>query len=239
MFISFNRKSLKGVVITFSAVLEGLFFIGIIALIYWLFLSKYLELHVSMEEFTVERKSILLANALISSEKIAVVEEGKINRGVLDAEKLDKFFVKSDDWLADIKLLLNQVDIGISYPNSINLVRILDLEDCNNEKCKGWIALLSSQINIEGVSISKFSTCLIENIKVDAGSLFRGIFGGLILALWQPWDIDKCLKNSAPSGIRNVFSTSKITSEGLPILIKYPNGEVHVGRISVYVGEFI
>ncbi|MEM5815067.1 MAG: hypothetical protein QXD89_01085 [Candidatus Aenigmatarchaeota archaeon] len=239
MFIKSSKKSLKGIVITFSAVLEGLFFIGIIALIYWLFLSKYLELHVSMEEFKVERKSILLANALISSEKIVVVEEGKVSRGVFDAEKLDKFFVKSNDLLADIKLLLNQVDMGISYPNSINLVRIVDLEDCNNNVCKGWVGVLYSQSNIEGMSTYKFFNCMIENIKIDIGSFFRHSIGGIILALWQPWDIEKCVKNSLPPGIRYLFSSSKITSEGLPILIRYPNGEFHIGRISVYVGEFL
>jgi hypothetical protein len=236
--ISKQRRN-KGISITLSFILGALFAIGIIGLLYWLLLSRILEIHIAINENTNERHAINLANVLISSEKIAYEKEGVIMRDVLDKEKLDKVFVKKSEFLSDIKAFAQPKDIGIGYPNSINIVRIIDLEKCSLNDCEGWIAFLSGPVSLKGLSISKFASCLSEHVKLDAGLVFRWIVGGTVIGLWQPYDLKNCVQNTIPSSLKSLFSKSKISSEGLPVLIRYPNGELHFGRISVAVGEWV
>lgn len=242
-----REKRSKGLSLVVSAVLGALFTIGVIALFYWLFLSKILEIHVAIDEATTERHAINLANVLISSEKLAY-EDGKIQRGVLDSNKLDNLFIKKDTFLSDVSRYILPVDIGIGYPNTLNLVEVLDLEKCDNiGNCDGWIASLSGPISLEGLDIVKFATCLAENIKIDVGSIFRFAGSGILLghaagapaALWQPWDIEKCVKNTIPPSLNEFFTNSEISSKGLPVLIRYQDGTMHVGRIIVGVGEWL
>jgi hypothetical protein len=233
--ISKQKKKNKGIAITMSLILGGLFAIGLMGLIYWIFISRILEVHVAIDEYTNERHAINLANLLLSSEKIVYEKEGKLMRGILDSEKLDNVFSRENFFSIN-----NPVDIGIGYPNSITIVRIIDLESCSTSgDCKGWAAVLSGPISLEGLSIAKFTNCLSENVKLDVGSIFRFVVGGMPMALWQPWDLKNCVQNTVPSSVKSFFTNSEISSEGFPVLIKYPNGDFHLGRMSVAVGEFL
>jgi hypothetical protein len=236
----FQHRSRKGLALTFGAVLEGLFTIGALSLLYWLLLSRFLEIHLAVTEATVERHAINLANVLISSEKIAYEKDEKISRGVLDSSKLDDVFIRKSEFLAYAKGYLQPKDIGIGYPNTLNLVEVIDLENCKDSECDGWIVSLSGPILLEGLSVSKFATCLTENVKIEIGSLFRLIAtGDPVMALWQHWDINKCIQNTMPGSVKSFFTASSISSKGLPILIRYPNGELHIGKIIVGVGEWV
>ncbi|MEM3393666.1 MAG: hypothetical protein QXY79_01300 [Candidatus Methanomethylicia archaeon] len=228
MNMNFMLRKNKGLTITLSAILEGLLLFGIIALLLWIFISRIFEVHVISDQISIERKSLNLANILISSDKLCYESNGKIYRGILDANKLDTFFVKNDYPI--------QVDIGIGYPNSINIVSVVDLESCNpdclfsygeceNSFCDGWFAYLSAPISLEGFSTSKFFTCMIENFKP-----MRAIFG------WYHQDLEKCVKYSQEStGISIFYTKGAPVNNGLPILIRYTNGELHIGRIFVLV----
>ena len=225
----------KGLTHTMMFILKGLFAIAIIGLLYWLFLDTILQMHVAINENTNERHAINLANVLISSEKLAYENDRKMMRGILDVDKLDEIFVRSGSFtLIPIK------DIGIGYPNSLTLVRIIDLEKCNSfDICDGWIGYLSGPITLQGLSIVKFGECLSEHAKANVESLFRGILTGPALAWWHPLDLQNCVQNNIPSSFSSIFSNSQITSEGFPIVIKYPNGDMHLGRIYVLLGEFL
>jgi hypothetical protein len=179
-----------------------------------------------MGQVAIERQSINLANVLISSEKLAYEQNGKIYRGILDAEKL-KIFTKNGE--------PTEVDIGIGYPNSLNVVLVMDMEtcnppcfvqggDCKNSICDTWSAILKGPILIEGFSTIKFISCIGENIKLG-----RAIF------VWYPQDWEKCVRNSLPSSLNLIFTRGAALSYGLPILIRYPNGDLHLGRIFVGV----
>lgn len=230
--MSLEQRRNKGIALTISSVLGSLFAIAIMGLLYWLFLSRILEMHVAVDEATNELRAINLANLLISSEKIAYQRDGKIMRGILDAEKLDDLFVKKQEFLADAKALFRPKDIGIGYPNSLNLVRVVDLEDCDSNGCRGWIAFLSAPLSLEGLSIDKFLVCLGEHVKPDLGAVFRQ-------SLWQPIDVEDCVKNTVPASFKFLFTTSEISSDGLPVLIRYKNGKLHVGKIAVWIGEWV
>ena len=233
------RRKNKGIVLTISAVIEGLFVTGVLALLYWMFLSRVLEVHVVVSEMNAERHAINLANVLISSEKLAYEKDGKISRGILDSTKLDNVFINKREFLSDVRVYLEPKDIGIGYPNTLNLVWVLDLDSCQDSDCDGWMASLSGPVTLEGLKPVKFTECLAENVKLDQwGSNFRFYFGGIFGALWQPQDIEKCIKNANPLGVKSFFTWSAISSSGLPVLIRYPDGDLHIGRIKAGVGEW-
>jgi hypothetical protein len=232
-----SSKQSKGLTLTAFSILASLFSIGIIALLAYIFLSRYLEVHLFVNEVTVERNSINLANVLISHEDLAYVKDGVIQRGVLDAEKLEHL---------DPRML------NIGYPNSLMIVKILDLEKCKAQEselnCDGWFFALNGPVSIQGLSVVKFADCLFNNIDDDFwGKSFRFYLGhilggpliGTIASLWQPHDLVKCVHNTIPSGVVGVFNTNPMIFRGLPILIRYDNGDLHVGRIIVGVVEFI
>jgi hypothetical protein len=233
--MSSRQKKNKGLTLSVSLILGGLFAIGLVGLIYWIFISRILEVHVAIDEYTNERHAINLANLLLSSEKIVYEKEGKLMRGIVDSKKLDNIFSRESSF--DIN---NPIDIGIGYPNSITIVRIIDLETCSiSGDCKGWAAALVGPTSLEGLSIVKFANCLSEHVKLDIGSIFRWVFGGAIMGLWQPWDLKNCVQNTVPPSIKSLFTTSEISSEGFPVLIRYQNSELHLGRMSIAIGEFL
>jgi hypothetical protein len=237
-----QRKN-KGIVETINAVFVGLFVIGALALIYWFFISRILEIHTTVNEATAERHAINLANVLISSEKLAREDEGKILRGILDSGKLDNVFVNKKKFLEaasanNLDEYFQPKDIGIGYPNSLNLVEVIDLESCQNSACDGWIVSLSGPISLQGLSAVKFANCLAETAKLDTGSLFRYMMFGPVGALWQSFDIEKCIANTIPANMKSFFTGTPISSKGLPILIRYPDGDLHIGKIIVGVGEW-
>jgi type II secretory pathway pseudopilin PulG len=160
--------------------------------------------------------------------------DGKLMRGVLDAEKLDETFVRSGSLnLVSIK------DIGIGYPNSFTLVRIVDLEKCDSsDVCDGWIGYLTGPMTLQGLSVIDFGNCVSEHAQTNLESLFKNPLSAPSAALGELLDVKDCAQNNIPSSFSSIFSDSKITSEGFPIVIKYPNGDLHLGRIYVLLGEF-
>jgi hypothetical protein len=239
--MTFLHQKNKGIAITLSAVIEGLFFVAVISLLYWFFWSSILKMHIIMQDATTERHSMNLANVLISSENLTYEKDGNIQRGVLDASKLDNIFIRKNEFpqgyqspnmgsshppVPSLTSMMEQ-DIGIAYPNSINLVEITDLEICQNSICDGWVASLSGPINLEGLSVVNFVDCLGENFNTGA------------LTLWYPQDIEKCIKNNIPASISSFFTQGPVSSNGIPVLIRYSNGELHIGKMIVGVVEFL
>jgi len=236
----YKQKNNKGFSETVNAVFGGLFVIGVIALLYWLFISRIFEMRTSMTEALTERHAMNLANVLISSEKLAYEQNGKISRGILDSTKLDTVFINKNDFLADIKILFQPKDIGIGYPNTLNLVLIVDNKKCTNSECEGWIASLWGPMSLEASYIAKFSTCMEESRNKDLGSMiFRGLISGAVGDIWLPFDTEKCQKKTMPESIKAFFTGTPISSKGFPIVIRYPDGELHIGKIIVGVGEWV
>jgi len=236
----------KGLILTTTTIIVSLVAIGVIALLTYLFLSKYLDVNVFVKSLTSDRHAMNLVNILISNENLAYIKDGIIQRGVLDATKIDN---------VDPRML------GIGYPNTLSIVEVIDVEDCKNQiqaatsvggvsnkpTCKAWIFVLSSPISIPSLSITSLVKCLGENI--NAGNweeLFRytggqtpdGSIGGLEATVWQPLDIEKCMASTTPLGQPSFFSSSAIVFRGLPTLIRYADGSIHIGRIIVGVGEW-
>jgi hypothetical protein len=276
MLLAQKRRS-KGITLTISAVLEGLFFIGIVALGYWFILSRILDIHVTTLSSDNERHAINLANVLLSYENLAYVKDGKIQRGVLEAEKLDNFASKKGSTYDFNKtefisgMLENYKEIEFGYPNSFNVVTVVDLDSCKpDEGCTTWVTTLVGPTSVEGLSVNDFIRCLKENFKNDpqdwarraggcgAGAVTGGGIGflvggplgaaiggaigcgiGFLATLWDWGDVNKCGINSMPESLKYFFASGKFAAaQGLPTLIRYPDGSMHAGRIIVSVVEW-
>lgn len=271
-----QRRQSKGLSLTISAVLEGLFFIGIVALGYWFLLSRILEIHVATLSSDNERHAINLANVLLSYEGVAYVNEGKIERGVLDTSKLDKFASRkgtsydltNKDFTSSA--LKNYKEISLGYPNTVSLVWVTDLESCSESTgCVVWVTTLVGPISVSDLTPVKFINCLSENFGMGADDWARrgvgctaGALGGAFIGsivpgigtalgaavgcgigflgtLWYPQDLQKCAINSMPESLKYFLSSGSFAAaEGLPTLVRYPDGTVHAGRIMVSVMEW-
>ncbi|MHA1828276.1 MAG: hypothetical protein ACTSX6_06470 [Candidatus Heimdallarchaeaceae archaeon] len=265
----FQPKRNKGLALTVSAVLTGLFFVGAAAFLYWFILSHFLTIRTVVSQAETERHAMNLANVLISSEKLAYVKDGKIYRGVLDSRKLDSFFTKkggtqdvgSSEYIDALLTDVKEIDLG--YPNTFNLVNIIDLSSCDQEgNCAVWSTSLLGPITVERSKVMNFLDCLKQSFDNDVtgwvrrsagcgiGAVIGGVIGGplgaaigcgvgFVTMLWNWNDIMMCATNNLPESVKAFFvSGSPISYEGLPVVILYPDGTTHAGRIQVGVLEW-
>ena len=75
---------MKGKVLTISAFLAGLFAVAAAALIYFFLVVRYYELHTIVEENTVERYAINIAQLLLSHPNLTYEKSGSIQRGIFE-----------------------------------------------------------------------------------------------------------------------------------------------------------
>ena len=239
--MSLSPKNHKGSILI-TSIIVGLVTISVVAFLYYIFISKLYEIHTLTLEYETERHAINLANVLISSHKLAYEKNGKIYRGILNASKLDELMYNKRKLLPDIRTKLKPKDIGIGYPNTYMLVKVIDLDTCKNNNCDGWIVSLKGP-TLLGLRIEEFGDCL--SARVSQNTITETWFKwatppGIALNLFHPFgDISECARKAAPPSLKEVFFTkSLITRIGLPVDIWYPDGEMHAGRIIVGVAEW-
>jgi len=209
---------------------------------------------ISHEYFTVrknETKSSSIIPARIKGKIVYLDSESSFysNRGILNRTKLEKIsypvqgeeeIIKSYG-LALVNPLLSPQNFDLGYPNSEVLFGIIDLGECRGEFCPGWIGSIKGPVNLEGLSLVRFSKCLADNIDISVGSIFRFFAYGIRGALWQPIDFYKCIELAYVKPIREfIFYTSGggLNSRGLPILIK-KGDEYSIGRLFVGVMKWL
>jgi len=235
----------KGISVCVSVAIVILIVIGIMAFFYWMAIARFFQLHVIVEENEVERRTINMANVLLSYENLTSSSSGKSMRGVFDSEKLNKFatFLSKADTENYVDAVTNEAknakELNIGYPNTYTVFSVVDLESCSNEKCDGWVGVFKGPFDIDATYAKKFIDCLATHFDVNIGSVFRGLVFGPAFTLWQPWDLAKCGKDSM-TGLKEIFfgySSLPAISTGFPVLIKYPNG-LHIGRLYVGVWQW-
>lgn len=231
---------MKGISLCFKAALVVIFAIAAIVFLYWFLISQFLQIHVFFKEQKIERSTTNIANVILSH-KDFIFEE----RGIIDSEKLDVIaypVYKNEDWhRAYIEALKNPKNLDIGYPNSIVLFGVVDLEKCSKDFCEGWIGSFQGPILLD-LPIKEFALCLIANIDLNVGTIFRylafGVFGGTI---WQPIDLKKCYDLAFGEKIEPIFlfSSADPISEGFPVLIRYSkNGDSYFNAGRLFVGVF-
>jgi hypothetical protein len=132
--------------ITISVIISGLFAIGIVTLSVYLSLKFSQIIRVSNAQAQTERDAVFLANAIASHEKLIYEKDGIRYRGVLNASKLDSTFKKFNNGIGqnEFLTLINPTNwitfdvFDLSYPDSLSLILIIDLDECNEENCIVW-----------------------------------------------------------------------------------------------------
>jgi hypothetical protein len=246
----------KGISVCVSVAITILIVIGIMAFFYWMAIARFFQLHVIVEENEVERRTINMANVLLSYENLTSSSSGKSMRGVFDSEKLNKFatFLSKADTENYVDAVTNEAknakELNIGYPNTYTVFSVVDLESCSEEKCDGWVGVFKGPFDIDATYAKKFIDCLATHFDVNIGSVFRGAATvilipkvgfvlGPVFSLWQPWDLAKCGKE-AMTGLKEIFfgySSVPTISSGYPVLIKYPDS-LHIGRLYVGVWQW-
>jgi hypothetical protein len=217
----------KGQAMSFSEILTYLIIIGIIVVFIMLVYGKYFDMHTIVKENEVERHAIVFANVLLSYDKLAYSDGDKLHRGIFEKSKLDNvLFKKSDLGFYDPASIFGpKEDIQISYPNSIAMISVVDLQ--TND---AWFATVYGHFTSEGSSASKMTSCLINNVKLSSWQdVVQAFFRYPVPGPWENIDLDKC-------GI-TFASSMGISSEGFPVAIRVSGDEVHVGRIIVSLME--
>jgi hypothetical protein len=252
---------MKGIISLIQASIVTIVVVGAATFLFWILASQFIRLHVIVQENLAERQATNLANVILSHEafassserefenhllfdgqKISSVSFPKINRGMMNSTKLDKISYKVNKEDEMIRATLSAVsnpitDLDIGYPNSIAIFAVVDLEDCKDGFCKGWIGSIQGPITLEGLTIAKFVGCLKTNVKPELGLVFRVLTYG-ILGLWYPDDLVKCSVQSFGEGYLFVFSKAGSNFRGIPVLIDYGD-EYHIGRLFVGVMKWV
>jgi hypothetical protein len=168
-------------------------------------------------------------------------------RGIFDASKLNKMAIylsqpdTKDFASALIQAVTSAKELSIGYPNTYTIFVVVDLSKCSPEKCDGWVGAIKGPFSIDATYAKNFIDCLANHVDTNVGSVFKATipyFG--IFTLWQPWDLMKC-GNIAMSGLKGIFfgySTIPTISTGYPVLIRYSDNSLHIGRLYVGVWQW-
>jgi len=186
--------------ITINIIITGLFAIGVAAFALYFLFKIFQEVHTLNIQAQTERDATFLTNAIISHEKLVYEKNGVKYRGMLNASKLDSVFLKSYKGFNDTdvfenvfnpKFWITRDKLDLSYTNTLSLILIIDLDDCNTDRCIAWGGITVSLNHWELVkenSLVKFGECLVQSFDVSLGHLEKSagacaVGGGLGAAI--------------------------------------------------------
>jgi len=220
---------MKGLALSFTEFFQDLVAIGIMTLLVLIGYGTIVDIHTIVEGSQVERHTTLIGNVFLSSDKLALVEDGRIQRAVFDKEKLDKELINQNNFLDYIKIITGtSLFDEISYPESRIILSVTDLESEDV-----WFLIGGSAV-LGGESVSGFAECLISKIKIDLNIFFRRLwkYNIMIPSLWDQQDFDSCIASfeSKSSGNLGILKT-------FPIAIRVSDKETHVGTLGVRLWE--
>ena len=222
----------KGLEIGLESVIGGLLFLGLVVVIFNLFVGRYFDIKTIIKENEVDRHAIAYGNLLLSTGDLAYSDGTTTYRGLFDREKLNKEMVNQNNIGDFFKLFQDsQVIKKISYPDSLIGVNIID-----KETGESWMLFGYGKMSVEGFSSTAYVECLGGKLKLDAQTVFRVsantfLFGAIgMRKLWDDYDWKAC---EAELGDR--LGTSYNT---FPVAIRVSDSEVHMGVMAVRVTEY-
>lgn len=189
-----GREILKGD-ITLSAVFEGLLVIGVAAYLYFLLVYSKVLIVSNLEEDSRLRSAVNFVNGLISHEKIAYEKNGVLYRGVLDERKLNLIFYQStsgfrnEEEYANVILnpdfmggKISREEINLGYAQFMNVIYIIDAEDCSENRCLIWGGNLLPIPSLNDLTrdspIYKYLKCVYEVFSRNWPNYAAGCAGG-------------------------------------------------------------
>jgi hypothetical protein len=213
----------------FAITLCVMFGLAISIVILFLFFGHMFLVIPIIKENEIERHSIILANAFMSSDKLAYYDNLRTYRAVLDKEKLDNEMVNKNNILSYLKIFDESKLIKeISYPNSAVFLIVSD-----NEQDSTWFLIGGGPIKGEGTGISTYSQCMLSHVRIDPAMIFRAYRKGFfnpIDAVWTDYDMQAC---------NEVLNANQgfVAFKTFPVAIRYSDNDIHTGVLSLSLAE--
>jgi len=227
-----RKKRMKGLEIGIESVIGGMLALGLLVVIFNLFIGRYFDIKTIINENAVDRHAIALGNVLLSSDKIAHSDGTKVYRGIFDKEKLDEHMINQNNFLDFIKIFQsNEVLKEISYPDSLIAVNVVD-----RETGESWMLFGYGKMSIRAFSATAYGECLFSKLKLDAQTVFRTASNTIVFRvlgltkIWDEYDLIAC-----ESELGDRLGTSYSV---LPVAIRLSNGEIHMGVLSLRLTEY-
>jgi hypothetical protein len=227
-------KKMKGVSTVFVNAIVALLALAVGVVIFFFFFGHIFIIIPILKESEIERHSIILANLYISSDKLTYSDGSRSYRGIFDKSKLDKEMVTQSNALSFLNIF-QQSDLlqNISYPNSVVILTVTDLDNNN----RWYVSGRGDFLGTEGTSAQSYFECMISHIRIDAASFFRGLRGSSavlpfnpINAFWTDYDMQAC---------QQVFNSKQgvVAFKTFPVSIRYSDNDVHLGVLSLSLAE--
>lgn len=252
---------MKAISNVFMYVFWTLLAIAFIISLYFFGIGGFLKISTIFEGSEVDRHAVILANVLISSDKLSYSDENKIYRGLLDLNKLNRYFVSEGTFdIHPFIIKSNPIIEEFSYPNSEVYISVWDFD-----AQKSWV--LAGNGPSDG-KLAGFGSCIFSKIKLDPRTIFRLIayhgtaaLGGKgitfvaekvkipvaqsvnlvtqytwstrLLAMTGIWD-QYDLKECENA----VATKSGTTSKSFPVAIRISENEIHLGSLNIQLTEY-
>jgi hypothetical protein len=205
----------KGIATTVGQILSAMFVIGLISLAVIILYENYTEVHIMIEEQTIRRQTISLANVILTSSDVVEREHGILQRALFDEDLLDEKFLSFeqisglglDDFVGKVVDTTgkNEFFEYYSHPNTLYYVVVRDLETGRE-----WFVFGHGPIFVGELDFLVNLKCLWRN-------LFEGGFPTI-------YDLQECLAEDE--------SRENFVMLDFPINIKDGN-EFHMGKMEM------
>lgn len=224
-YLILMRSMNKGLVLSLNAFLWGLVILMSIVFLFWFFVSHYISIQDSIIEETRERYLNDLLNIIISNPKYCFVDaENKIYRDVLDITKISEEFIEKDDYKSK-KSSISLRETEISYPNSMYIVQIIDMNNGN-----GWISFYKSDIIDEKYNqmVNDIFRCIKNEIADNMDEIFTwdDEKNSIKMSICDYRLISSCLEETYAKSYGGFLAT-----KGIPLIIRYDNDKSDIGRM--------
>lgn len=198
--------------------------IGLLAIFYFVYATKYYDIHTIVIEGGVERHTLDMGQVLLSYSKLIYIENDpdihytRFYRGVFVKENLDKNLCTSPGTEACFNKDASDIPKELGYPNSAILLYVKDFQTGRQ-----WILPYTGPSGTSGL-VKDFG-CLESKTRTGIDMLFRIP----PISPWETYDVMSCLSSDASSYGGAVRS--------FPVAIKDGNS-VHAGVLRITIFEW-
>ena len=228
----FGRKRMKGLEIGIESFIGGMLVLGLIVVIFNLFIGRYFDIKTILNENAVDRHAIAFGNVLLSSDKIAYSDDMRTYRGIFDKIKLDEEMINQNNFMDFMKIFQQSEMLKeISYPDSLIGVNVVD-----KETGESWMLFGYGKMSIQAFSSTVYGECLFNKLKPDAQTVFRALSNTLVFGpvgltkIWDNYDLKTC-ENELGDRLGTSYNT-------FPVAIRISDNEVHAGVLNLRITEY-
>lgn len=151
----------KGQAMSISTLFTVFFTIGVVVFLYFMFYGRYLDVQVMVESNEVERRTMDVAQVVMSSKDLTHSEDvggtPRFYRGVFDEEKLDAQMMSSGSYVIGQPIVESALKEYLTYPGTVTEITV-------SSGGGAWFTAFADSSNADS---SAFYTCIINNIGLN------------------------------------------------------------------------